>query len=243
MTSQSRPISVLLTRPSVQGERFAADLAKRFGNAVQPVASPLMTPFLLAPEWPDIDYGCLILTSETGVEAAVHLREAGRVLPLRAVCVGDRTASVAQAAGFNARSAHGDAEALLRLVLGQDDPGPFLHLRGKEARGDIAPRLMAAGRMAHSAVVYEQRATPLSREARTVLSTAAPVIVPLFSPRSADLLVAEGPFRASLRIAALSQAVAEHAEALSPDEMIVAERPDGASMLDAVGTLIAHPQA
>lgn len=243
MTPQSRPLPVLLTRPAAQADRFAADLRARFGGAVEPVASPLMEPEFLLPDWPDGDYSCLILTSETGVEAAVRLREAGRTLPRRAICVGDRTAAVARAAGFDAQSAQGDAEAVIALILGNDDPGPFLHLRGKDARGDIAPRLAAKGRPAVAAVVYDQRAAPLSSEARRLLAGERPVLVPLFSPRSADLLVAQGPFSAPLLVVALSPAVASRAEALGARRVLVAERPDGAAMMEVIATLIRDPRA
>ena len=243
MTPQSRPIPVLLTRPAAQGDRFAADLRARFGNAVDPVASPLMAPELLCPDWPEGDYSCLILTSETGVEGAVRLRDLGRVLPGRAICVGDRTAAVARAVGFDAQSAQGDAEALIALILAGDDPGPFLHLRGKDARGDIAPRLAAKGRSAVAAVVYDQRAVPLTDRARGLLGGTSAVIVPLFSPRSADLLAAQGPFASPLLVAALSPAVAARAEALVPQRMVVAARPDAGAMVEAIAALIPDPRA
>lgn len=243
MTPQSRPLPVLLTRPAAQADRFAADLRARFGVKVEPVTSPLMEPEFLLTDWPEHDYACLILTSETGVEAAVRLREAGRTLPRRAICVGDRTAAVARAAGFDAQSAQGDAEAVIALILAGDDLGPFLHLRGKEARGDIAPRLAAKGRAALAAVVYDQREAPLSDEARSLLAGDQPVLVPLFSPRSADLLVAQGPFAAPLLVVALSPAVAVRAEALGAVRMLVAERPDSAAMMEAIAALIHDPRA
>lgn len=243
MTPQSRPLPVLLTRPAAQADRFAADLRARFGVKVEPVTSPLMEPEFLLTDWPEHDYACLILTSETGVEAAVRLREAGRTLPRRAICVGDRTAAVARAAGFDAQSAQGDAEAVIALILAGDDLGPFLHLRGKEARGDIAPRLAAKGRAALAAVVYDQREAPLSDEARSLLAGDQPVLVPLFSPRSAELLVAQGPFAAPLLVVALSPAVAVRAEALGAVRMLVAERPDSAAMMEAIAALIHDPRA
>jgi uroporphyrinogen-III synthase len=234
---------MLLTRPAAQGDRFAADLLARFGTAVEPVTSPLMVPELLAPDWPEDTYSCLILTSEAGVEGAVRLREAGRTLPVRAICVGDRTAAVARGSGFDAQSAQGDAEALIALILAGDEVGPFLHLRGKDARGDIAPRLSAKGRPTVAAVVYDQRAVPLTDAARRLLAGDRAVVVPLFSPRSVDLLVAQGPFTAPLRVAALSPAVAARAVGLGPERMVVAERPDAAAMMDAVASLIPDPHA
>jgi uroporphyrinogen-III synthase len=92
-------------------------------------------------------------------------------------------------------------------------------------------------------VVYDQRAVPLTNEARRLLAGDRAVVVPLFSPRSADLLLAQGPFAAPLRVAALSPAVAARAEGLCPERMVVAERPDGVAMMDAVASLIADPRA
>lgn len=238
MAPQSRPIPLLLTRPAVQGDRLATDLAAHMPGVFQPIASPLMEPAFLFPDIPNADWSSVILTSETGVEAAARLREQGHVLPLDAWCVGDRTAHVAREAGFSAISAQGDAEALIDLILASDDPGPLLHLRGRDARGDIVPRLTAQGRPAHALIVYAQEALPLSNEAALVLAGSDPVVVPLFSPRSAALFAARGPFAAPLRIAAISAATARAAEALAPERLSIAERPDGAMMLTAIRTLI-----
>lgn len=241
MAPQHHAFPILLTRPAPQAARFADDLRRRFGARLHPVISPLMTPRFMAPAWPVAPYATLILTSETGVEAAARLRATGRALPLRAVCVGDRTAQAAEAAGFTATSAQGDAEALLALILASGDPGPFLHLRGRDARGDIAPRLAAGGRTAHAAIVYEQEAQPLSDEARRLLSGRDPVVVPLFSPRTARLLVEQGPFTAPLLLAAISPAAARSADSLAPTRLVTAARPDGPAMLDAVDMLISDP--
>lgn len=241
MVPQLHALPVLLTRPAAQAARFAEELAARFGNRLRPVISPLMAPRYLAPDWPDAAYSTLILTSETGAEAAARLRAQGRVLPDRAVCVGDRTAHAAQEAGFSASSAQGDAEALLTHILSSGDPGPFLHLRGRDARGDIAPRLAAQGRPAHAAIVYDQEALPLTDDAVQVLGGRDPVVVPLFSPRSVALLAERGPFNAPLLVAAISPAAAARAAALRPLRLVTAGRPDGAAMLDAVESLISDP--
>jgi uroporphyrinogen-III synthase len=241
MAPQHHARPVLLTRPAPQAERFAAELANRFGATLRPVISPLMVPEFFAPEWPDLPYSTLILTSETGAEAAALLREKGRALPERAICVGDRTAEAARGLGFDARSAKGDAEVLIALILESDDPGPFLHLRGREARGDVAPRLAAKGRASHAAIVYAQVAQPLKAEARALLSGDDPVIIPLFSPRSAAILADFGPFAAPLLLVAISPAVAEKAAILAPAQLEVADSPDAAGMLAAIARLIADP--
>ena len=243
MTPQSRAIPVLLTRPAGQADRFAHDMAAAFGARVRMIQSPLMQPQDLSPVWPDLPYSAVILTSETGVAAAARLQGEGRNLPKRAYCVGDRTADVARAAGFGALSANGDAEALLTLILSSADPGPFLHLRGQEARGDIAPRLAAKGRPAHAAIVYAQTPLPLTNAARNLLSGQEPVLVPLFSPRTAQLFTDAAPIGAPLWIVAISSATAKAVASLSPARLTIAERPDAASMLAAVETMLDGPHA
>ena len=243
MAPQSRPIPLLLTRPAAQGDRLAADLAAYLPGALQPIPTPLMEPVFIAPRIPALNWSSVILTSETGVEAAVRLREAGQDLPRAAWCVGDRTARVAQDAGFTATSARGDAEALIALILASNDTGPLLHLKGRDARGDIAPRLVAQGRPTHATVVYAQEARPLTNVAKMVLDGSDPVVIPLFSPRSAALFAAQGPFAAPLWIAAISPATARVAENLSPQRLCIAERPDSPAMLSALRTVIDTPAA
>ncbi|MBD1206068.1 MAG: uroporphyrinogen-III synthase [Rhodobacteraceae bacterium] len=241
MAPQSRPLPLLLTRPAAQGDRFAADLIARMPGWFERISSPLMAPFFMTPDLPGSDWSAVIFTSETGVEAAIRLRNAGLTLPRSAWCVGDRTAQVAQAAGFDATSAHGDAESLITLILASDDQGPLLHLRGREARGDIAPRLTAQGCPAHAAIVYAQDPLPLAAAARAALSGRTPVLLPLFSPRTAALFTAQGPFAAPLWIVAISAATARAVESLSPQRLMIAERPDGASMQAAIETIVNDP--
>lgn len=173
----------------------------------------------------------LILTSENGAEAAGRL---GLPPGLPAWCVGTRTAEVARAAGFAAINADGDAEVLQRAILSAPDAGPLLHLRGDHARGDIVPRLRAAGRAARDIVVYRQEDRPLSAEAKAVLAGPARVVLPLYSPRTATIIADQGPFSAPLHVIAISPAVARAAERLGPDQISQIDNPDGQSMLSAI---------
>jgi uroporphyrinogen-III synthase len=225
---------LLLTRPAAASARTraAVELAR---PGVVVVESPVMeiarVPFAVG-EIP----GGVILTSENGAEVA-----AGLGLPEGTVawCVGDRTAEVARAAGLRDISADGDAEALLRLILSAPEAGPLLHLRGEHARGDIVPRLRAAGRAARDAVVYRQVELPLTAGARAALGGSAPVVVPLYSPRSAAILARQGPFAAPLRVVAMSGAVARAATALGPESIVQIDNPDGRAMLSAILGLLA----
>lgn len=239
MASQSRH-PFLLTRPAAQGERFAAALRARFGAGIRLVTAPLLQPVFLAPPLPE-GAQALIFTSETGVEAVQRISAQAALLPRRAWCVGERTAQVARAAGFETRSADGDAGALIAQVIAAGERGPLLHLRGAEARGEIAKHLTEAGISATEAVVYDQRPMPLTEEALELLRGKGPVIAPVFSPRTARLLVAElrrAVPQARLWVAALSPAVATEAAGLPPLRLQIAARPDAASLIAAIEALI-----
>lgn len=221
---------LLLTRPAAASARTRARvLALRPG--VRVVESPVLE-IVAVPVEPGSAPAGLILTSENGAEAAGAL---GFARGMRAWCVGARTAEVAREAGLQAASAEGDAEQLLRLILSEPDAGPLLHLRGEHARGDIAPRLRAAGRQARDAVAYRQKERRLTAEARVALGGPEPVVLPLYSPRSAAILAAEGPFAAPLKVIAISAAAARPFEGVAePAGIRVVAHPDGEAMLSAI---------
>lgn len=239
MTPQSRAIPTLLTRPQAQSDRFAAALAARFGSALAITISPLISPHLLTPDLLPRPYTGLILTSETGALSTTRLAN----LPIRAYCVGDRTAATARNLGLTALSADGDATTLVALIRSTAEPGPLLHLRGTDARGDIAATLTAAGIPTDEAITYDQRPHPLSPQGRALLNGPHPVLLPLFSPRTATLLAAQGPFKAPLLVAALSPAVAQAAAPLAPARQATADAPNADALLTAISTFIDMPSA
>lgn len=239
MARQSRAPTVLLTRPAPQSQRFAQELRAVLGE-VALVIAPLMQTESLQPALPDRPFRAVILTSETGAQAAGRLLAAGQALPRRAFCVGNRTARAAQAAGFQTLSAEGDAKALIDLVRAHQTRGPLVHLRGEDSAGQLAETLTIGGLETVSAIVYAQRPCPLSTEAHDLLTRTAPVVVPVFSPRSARLLAQALPQgrSAPLWIVAISPAAAAAAGALSPDRLVTVDHPDGENMLHAVAALL-----
>jgi len=232
---------LLLTRPAAQGDRFAAMVRARFGPDLPILVSPLIVPEFLAPPLPADPRG-LIFTSETGVEGFARLWQGGS---RPAWCVGDRTAAAADAAGFDARSAAGDAAALVAMLRAEAPPGLLLHARGRDSRGDVAGTLARQGLSVAEAIVYAQLEQPLSEAARTLLRGTAPVAVPLFSPRTAGLFAAAlkaDRLEAPVWIAALSPAVAEAAGVGRPSRLAVARRPDAAAMVEALARLAGDAQ-
>jgi uroporphyrinogen-III synthase len=230
--------TLLLTRPAEASDRFAAQLRGVLGDRMPEVlVAPLMRVDYAGrlPEMAEVAE--LIFTSANGVRAYAA---AGGPRDRPAWTVGAATAEAARRAGMKPRAAGGDARALISEIEAAHPSGCLLHVRGEHARGGVAQRLRAAGLDAQEAVLYRQILLPLGDAARRRLDRDAPVIVPLFSPRTAAQFAAQHGGRAPLLLAALSAAVADEVAHLPAQRLVVADRPDAPAMLAAVSALLDH---
>jgi len=234
MSDNPAPL-VLLTRPRAASDRFAEALRAEIGP-VRVAILPLME---IAPLIDRLDLegvAALIFTSAAGVEVFSELTPE-RALP--AWCVGDRTAEAAREIGLKATSAGGDAGALVALMAEARPPGRLLHLHGAHTRGDVAERLGAVGLRAEARAIYDQLSVPPGEAFAAALAHDGPVIVPLFSPRSAQLFAeVPGADATGVQPVALSHAVRK----ALPDGMaartVTAAGPDAPAMIRALGALI-----
>lgn len=211
--------TLLLTRPEAQSRAFAEELGAGVRIVIAPVLEIVETGVR-----PDLaDYCGVILTSANAVRFASGLKG------VRAWCVGDRTAKAAQARGAQVMRVADDAEDLL---AGFDGTGPLLHLRGENARGNVAERLTLAGIETYEAVIYRQDSCELTRQARGLIEGEDKVILPLFSPRSAALVGKQvARVGSGLEVIAMSPAVAEAWRAETGARALeVCDRPTGAEM-------------
>lgn len=227
MTDAQTPI--LLTRPEAGSARFK-EMLRRAGVDAPIVVSPVLRIVPCSFDMPE-RFGGAIFTSKQAVNL-VRAR-AGQ----RCWCVGDSTAEAALAEGWQAVSAGGDAEALYRRIMADVPDGLLVHFRGEHARGDLADRLTKAGIETCERVVYRQESVALNAPAKALLERENPLILPLFSPRSAEQIVQAGPFQARLTVVAISNAVAAAAEGLGPKSCIVAQNPDAEAMATVVKAL------
>ena len=226
--------TLLLTRPEPQSRAVAAALGERPGLSV--LVSPLLdiVPVGTLPALPT-DTG-ILFTSANGVRAWAELNG-----PIHSPCftVGDSTAEAALAEGFQPRSASGDADALLDLIRAERPDAALLHVRGRHARGDLARRLTALGIPCDELVLYDQKALSLIPEARAALDGPDPVIVPLFSPRTAQKFALALPCAAPVHIVAMSPAVADTLSGTDVAELCIADRPDREAMTAALREVLA----
>lgn len=217
------PPTILLTRPEAASRRFAARLA-RFGLPV--VISPILRILPLAHDRAQVEQARgLVFTSAHGVA------EAGPGQGRPAICVGPATARAAAQAGYEVTEGPGDALGLLPLL---QNLGPgWLHVHGAH----VARELPLPG-----VAVYGQQAQPLNAAARAVLGADAPVILPLFSQRSSQLLAeAAGVALAPLWLAPISPAAAE-AWTGPVARQVLAQSPDALGVAQAIESLLAPEQ-
>lgn len=219
------PPTLLLTRPEPAARRFVAGLDL---PGLEVVVSPLMRIQPLAHDAAALAAARgLVFTSAHAVDLA------GPASGRPAFCVGPATAAAARRAGFAVTQGPGDARGLEPLL--RDLPPGWLHPHGAH----VARALPVPGM-----VVYDQVAQPPSAAARDLLAGPGPVVLPLFSPRSARLMAAAAKgAAAALWLVPISPAAADAWDGPAPARRIIATRPDADAMRAAIRDLLAAEQS
>ncbi len=223
-------VTLLMTRPRAAAERFVGNMPAELRARVGPLFSPVMRIEGLS--------GTVALTKSeipifTSSNAVSHGPESdGRP----AYCVGVATTKWANQHGWGARMAGEDADGLVSYLEKLPPDQPFVHVRGRHTRGNIVARLQVSGHSAREAIVYEQVLQPLSDAAKNAISREQMVVAPLFSPRMAAQFANQAPRATSLRVVAMSAAVANAAQPFTA--AAIAARPDAPAMYDAIADVI-----
>ncbi|WP_181905422.1 uroporphyrinogen-III synthase [Aestuariispira insulae] len=226
---------VLITRPTEDARELASTAARA---GAQPVLEPLLTIGYLDEKLELDGLQGLIFTSANGVRAFTRLTKRR---DHSVYAVGPASAREAREAGFKkVHVAAGDVEALADMIRDKCVPnqGAFLHAAGSALAGDLAGELGRSGFEIRRAVLYSAgKADRLSQNALDAIKSPQGCIIPLFSPRTAETLLAlvtEAGVSSQLAgctALCLSQAVADK---LTPSQwatVIVVDRPDSDLLL------------
>jgi uroporphyrinogen-III synthase len=226
---------VLVTRPLPEGERTAAAL-RAMGHVV--MLTPLMqvrpVPAEFAGNW-----SAVIITSANALRVLTAAQLAP-LLKLPLYAVGERSAEAARTSGFSeVRSAQGDAAALVRLIDERyaNESAPHLYLAGVDRAADIAGALAGKGIKVTTVEVYRTMTAGYPPELMTAIEQDRLDAALHFSRRSADNFVI-GAKAAGLAAKALalkqlclSDQVAEPLRLAGAQDVVIARRPDEASLL------------
>lgn len=218
MTSQP---TLLLTRPMALSTRVAKMVRSELPQA-EIVVSPVMK---IEPANPVPDlagYDAVIVTSQS---AAPFLPD---LMGKPCYVVGEKTAKAVRQKNGEIATVFETAKDLL---AGKVVARRMLVIRGEHAQGDVSKLMNLAGIDTDEVVAYRQVATALSQEARQLLSSEVPVVLPLYSPRSARLLADQldqvGP---NLRAIAMSSAVADEWRKIATPSVCVLDAPTSENM-------------
>ena len=230
--------TILMTRPERSARQFVQALGP-LPDGFEVVHSPLIDIKTTGP-LPDLErIGGVVFSSKNGVAA---WRDLGGPVVDTCYTIGDATADAAREIGFNPISASGAADDLVAHIIKDRPTVRLMHIHGTHTRGEIAKRLSVAGIPTDNATIYDQPLLPLSDRAKTVLAGNRPVILPLFSPRTAAQFVAEAAPNAPVLVAALSESVAKPLENINFTSLVIAEEPNSPSMICSVARLIDQAQ-
>ena len=215
---------LLLTRPAHSNLRFLRALSSEVRARAEVVQSPLLE--IVATGAPcDLDPKArIIFTSPNGVRFGPD--GAGRTV----YCVGEKTAEAAMERRWHVGHVAQTAQELIASLISKRVEGPLHHLAGRHRRGEIAERLTAAGVPTTVVTLYEQRALRLSPDAQAALCSGRMVIAPVFSPRTAKLLVQDAGSLARCLVIAISASVSEVFEGAVLEKLLVAKAPTGKDM-------------
>ncbi len=236
---------ILVTRPEPDASETKAQLKAR-GHEVS--LEPVLR---IAPAAIDEDTferaQAVIATSRNGLRALATSPTLSSALQLPVFTVGPGTADLAHELKFQRVIAGaGTARDLAPLIAAQADPakGALVHVAGEIIAFDIAAALAKSGFEVRSLTAYRAlAATSLSPTTAKKIAAGTLDAVILMSPRSADIfaqLVADAGLTESARrlvFLCLSQAVAAALQSLTPTRIEIADAPNSAAMLAAVGRL------
>lgn len=226
---------ILITRPLPEGERTAAALrAKGHDVMLTPLMQVRAFPAELAGNW-----SAVIITSANALRVLTAAQLAP-LLKLPLYAVGERSAEAARIAGFrDVRSGQGDAAALIRLIAERyaNESAPHLYLAGVDRAADIAGALAGKGIKVTTVEVYRTMTIGYPPELMTAIEQDRLGAVLHFSRRSADNFVI-GAKSAGLAAKALalkqlclSAQVAAPLTLAGAENVVIARRPDEASLL------------
>ena len=233
--SYGGPLSyILLTRPNDQALRFSEKLV-RLGM----ISKNILVDPITKIEGVDVLYNFssvrgLLITSANAV-AYLPAALVGSRLPT--FCVGEATTRAALKKGLMAQHLAATAQGLYNVLSGRFLEGPLLHLRGTHTTLDFEAYFRDTPIEVKNLIIYQQIAQNLEPATYTLLRGMVPIVLPIFSPRCAELLCGLDLDWALHTCVAISEAVAVLCRNAGFGQVLVSSEPSAGSMLSTLTPL------
>ena len=176
----------------------------------------------------------LLITSSNAV-TYLPAALAGSKLPT--FCVGGATTHVALKQGLMAQHLAATAQGLYNVLSRRFLEGPLLHLRGSHSTLDFEAYFRDTPTDVQNLITYQQIAQDLAPATYTLLRGMVPIVLPIFSPRSAELLCKLDLNWALHTCVAISETVAVRCRTAGFGQVLVSPEPSAGSMLSTLTPL------
>ena len=225
---------ILLTRPHDQALRFSEDLV-RLGV----ISKNILVDPITKIEGVDVLYNFssvrgLLITSANAV-TYLPATLVGSKLPT--FCVGGATTRAALKQGLMAQNLAATAQGLYNVLSGRQIEGPLLHLRGTHTTLDLEAYFWDTSIEVKNLIIYRQISQNLEPATYNLLRGIVPIVLPIFSSRSAKLLCGLDLNWALHTCVAISEAVAVLCRTAGFGQVLVSPEPSAGSMLSTLTPL------
>ena len=220
-------VILLLTRPLGGNERFCLKI-KHLLYSCEILDNPIQRIDFL-PSLSKINKNSvLIFTSANGLRAA----KKHNLINKKCFVVGANTKKIAVSFGYDVLGFSKDQENLLKLIKSKKPTESMVHIRGKHTVGNLCDALKRNQFSCLDIIGYNQEPLKIKKQNLQKIYSGRPVILPIFSSRSAELLQSNLDLT-GFNVIAISEAVAKIVTGVELGELVISKKPDLNSMQEA----------
>ncbi len=220
-------VILLLTRPLGGNERFCLKI-KHLLYSCEILDNPIQRIDFLPSLSKVNKNSVLIFTSANGLRAA----KKHNLINKKCFVVGANTKKIAVSFGYDVLGFSKDQENLLKLIKSKKPTESMAHIRGKHTVGNLCDALKRNQFSCLDIIGYNQEPLKIKKQNLQKIHSGRPVILPIFSSRSAELLQSNLDLT-GFNVIAISEAVAKIVTGVELGELAISKKPDLNSMQEA----------
>ena len=220
-------VILLLTRPLGGNERFCLKI-KHLLYSCEILDNPIQRIDFLPSLSKVNKNSVLIFTSANGLRAA----KKHNLINKKCFVVGANTKKIAVSFGYDVLGFSKDQENLLKLIKSKKPTESMVHIRGKHTVGNLCDALKRNQFSCLDIIGYNQEPLKIKKQNLQKIHSGRPVILPIFSSRSAELLQSNLDLT-GFNVIAISEAVAKIVTGVELGGLVISKKPDLNSMQEA----------